>query len=157
MEKWGYGHEKGNERTTTPKTCGIHISKARQKPVSKSLRSCLMLPVGRIFRYLKTGRYAKRISATAPIYLTAVLEYLVAEMLEVAGYACIDHKRKRIITRHIMLGVRCDDELGNLLARVTFAQSGVQPKIHRELLPKRLQNLEGLDAENQTKLFIPIL
>lgn len=49
--------------------------------VSKSVKAGLQFPVGRIGRYLKKGRYAKRTAAGAPIYLAAVLEYLAAEVI----------------------------------------------------------------------------
>ena len=56
-----------------------------KKAVSKSSKAGLQFPVGRIARYLKKGRYAERIGAGAPVYLAAVLEYLAAEVLELAA------------------------------------------------------------------------
>ena len=47
----------------------------------------------------------------APIYLSAVLEYLCAEVLELAGNAARDNKKKLITPRHILLAVGNDDEL----------------------------------------------
>ena len=88
-------------------------------------------------RYLKQGKYASRIGAGAPVYLAAVLEYLAAEILELAGNAARDNKKSRIIPRHVQLAVRNDEELNKLLAGVTIAAGGVLPNIHSVLLPKK--------------------
>ncbi|KAJ7296430.1 hypothetical protein O6H91_19G073000 [Diphasiastrum complanatum] len=111
--------------------------KTKKKSVSKSTRAGLQFPVGRLARYLKKGRYAHRVGGAAPVYLAAVLEYLAAEVLELAGNAARDNKKNRIIPRHIQLAVRNDDELGKLLSGVTIAHGGVLPNIHAVLLPKK--------------------
>ncbi|KAH7423015.1 hypothetical protein KP509_12G035500 [Ceratopteris richardii] len=111
--------------------------KPKKKAVSKTTKAGLQFPVGRLARYLKHGRYAKRIGSGAPVYLAAVLEYLAAEVLELAGNAARDNKKNRIIPRHIQLAVRNDDELGKLLGGVTIAYGGVLPNIHQCLLPKK--------------------
>ncbi|KAK1318427.1 putative histone H2A.2 [Acorus calamus] len=110
---------------------------ARSKSVSKSVKAGLQFPVGRIARFLKKGRYAQRVGSGAPIYLAAVLEYLAAEVLELAGNAARDNKKSRIIPRHLLLAIRNDEELGKLLSGVTIAHGGVLPKIHQVLLPKK--------------------
>jgi len=97
----------------------------------------LQFPVGRIGRYLRKGKYATRMGAGAPVYLAAVLEYLCAEILELAGNAARDNKKSRIIPRHITLAVKNDEELNKLLGDVTIAQGGVLPNIHAVLLPKK--------------------
>lgn len=50
------------------------------KSVSRSHKAGLQFPVGRIARFLKAGKYAERVGAGAPVYLSAVLEYLAAEV-----------------------------------------------------------------------------
>ncbi len=57
----------------------------------------------------------------APVYLAAVLEYLCAEILELAGNAARDNKKSRIVPRHITLAVKNDEELNKLLGNVTIA------------------------------------
>ncbi|MCL7050690.1 hypothetical protein MKW94_029919 [Papaver nudicaule] len=109
----------------------------KKKSITRSVRAGLQFPVGRIGRYLKNGRYAKRIGSGAPVYLAAVLEYLAAEVLELAGNAARDNKKNRIIPRHILLAVRNDGELGKLLAGITIAHGGVLPNINPVLLPKK--------------------
>ncbi|KAG6386345.1 hypothetical protein SASPL_155243 [Salvia splendens] len=52
----------------------------KKKPVTRSVKAGLQFPVGRIGRYLKKGRYSKRVGTGAPVYLAAVLEYLAAEL-----------------------------------------------------------------------------
>ena len=107
------------------------------KSVTRSSRAGLQFPVGRVLRYLKKGRYGQRVGAGAPVYLAAVLEYLAAEILELAGNACRDNKRQRITPRHVQLAIRNDEELNKLLAGITIANGGVLPNIHSQLLPKK--------------------
>ena len=107
------------------------------KSTSRSAKAGLQFPVGRMARYLRQGGFAKRVGAGAPVYLAAVLEYLTAELLELAGNAAKDNKRSRIIPRHIQLAVRNDEELNKFLGNVTVAQGGVLPNIHAVLLPKK--------------------
>ncbi|XP_010911747.1 probable histone H2A.2 [Elaeis guineensis] len=112
-------------------------SGASKKAMSRSSKAGLQFPVGRIARFLKAGKYAERVGAGAPVYLAAVLEYLAAEVLELAGNAARDNKKTRIVPRHIQLAVRNDEELSKLLGTVTIANGGVMPNIHNLLLPKK--------------------
>ena len=109
----------------------------KAKSVSRSAKAGLQFPVGRVARYLKKGRYAKSVGAGAPVYLAAVMEYLAAEILELAGNAARDNKKHRIVPRHVQLAVRNDEELNKLLGGVTIASGGVLPNIHAVLLPKK--------------------
>lgn len=106
---------------------------------SRSQRAGLSFPVGRISRYFRRARYAARVGAGAPVYLAAVLEYLAAEILELAGNAARDNKRTRITARHIQLAVRNDEELNKLLGAVTVASGGVLPNINSKLVKAKKQ------------------
>ncbi|CAB3222373.1 unnamed protein product [Arctia plantaginis] len=113
--------------------------KVKGKAKSRSNRAGLQFPVGRIHRLLRNGNYAERVGAGAPVYLAAVMEYLAAEVLELAGNAARDNKKTRIIPRHLQLAIRNDEELNKLLSGVTIAQGGVLPNIQAVLLPKKTE------------------
>ncbi|GBG75301.1 hypothetical protein CBR_g19933 [Chara braunii] len=133
----GGGSGRGNSR-------GKGRGKGRgTKSVSRSQKAGLQFPVGRIARFLKAGKYAKRVGTGAPVYLAAVMEYLAAEVLELAGNAARDNNKKRITPRHIQLAIRNDEELSKLLGQVTIAGGGVLPNIHSVLLPKKTAKGDG--------------
>lgn len=114
---------------------------------SKSARAGLQFPVGRVYRFLQRGKYADRIASGAAIYLAAVMEYMVAEVLELAGNAAHDNKKTRILPRHIQLAVRSDEELNKFFACVTIPQGGVLPNILSQLLPKKTSRNVALSQE----------
>lgn len=113
--------------------------KYKAKAKSRSSRAGLQFPVSRIHRLLRKGHYAERIGAGTPVYLAAVMEYLSAEVLELAGNAARDNKKLRVIPRHLQLAIRNDEELHRLLSRITIAQGGVLPNIQAVLLPKKTE------------------
>lgn len=122
---------------------------ASSKQVSRSARAGLQFPVGRISRFLKHGRYSERIGTGAPVYLAAVLEYLAAEVLELAGNAAKDNKKTRIVPRHILLAIRNDEELNKLMANTTIADGGVLPNINPMLLPSKSKKTESRGQASQ--------
>jgi histone H2A len=109
----------------------------RKKRVSKSAKAGLQFPVSRVYKDLKRrmGRRG-RVSPKAAVYCAAVLEYLAAEVLELAGNACKDLKRRRIAPRHLYLAIKGDEELEMMTRDSVIPNAGVIPHIHSALVPK---------------------
>lgn len=105
------------------------------KSRSQSTKAGLVFPVGRIGSLLRRGRYAKRVSAAAAVYLAAVLEYLVAETLELAGK--VKSSNNRITPRRLTMAVRHDADLSALLKDVTLSRGGIVPNVHKALEKKQ--------------------
>ncbi|XP_009870817.1 PREDICTED: core histone macro-H2A.1 isoform X4 [Apaloderma vittatum] len=120
--------------------------KKKSTKTSRSTKAGVIFPVGRMLRYIKKGHPKYRIGVGAPVYMAAVLEYLTAEILELAGNAARDNKKGRVTPRHILLAVANDEELNQLLKGVTIASGGVLPNIHPELLAKKRGSKGKLEA-----------
>uniref|UniRef100_A0A1I8MU77 Histone H2A n=1 Tax=Musca domestica TaxID=7370 RepID=A0A1I8MU77_MUSDO len=99
-------------------------SKTRHRK-SSSRRAGLVFPVKRIRKLLCSGDFAERITMGSASYLTAVMEYLTAEILVLAGNFAMDHHKKLIVSRHLQMAIMTDPELRTLFMGVTFAQEGL--------------------------------
>lgn len=99
-------------RTNFPKILNIQFSRTKQFPFFTSSAFCC------------TGRYANRISDMAAVTLGGCLEYLVSELVDLAGGECHRHNRSRVIPRHILLCVTKDAELSEFLKNVTISEGG---------------------------------
>lgn len=107
----------------------------RHPRVSQATKAGLQFPVGRIHRYLKNETRVRRVSACAAVYMAAALEYLCADLMDIAGSITRDRRKKRITPRHILYAIKDDRELDELLRDVHVPEAGTRPWLHIALLP----------------------
>ena len=107
------------------------------KSVSGSMKAGTLFPVGRLNRLIKIGRFSERSSSSAGAFMAGVLEYLTAEIIELAGNVAEQHKKKTIAPKHVNLGVKSDDELAKLMCEVTIAEGGMLPSVNEFFLKKK--------------------
>jgi len=82
--------------------------------------------------------YKKRVSMLAAIALTASLEYIASELLELSGNSARDNKRQSIMVRDLKNVIGHDEELNKMFfsLKINLQGGGVIPHIHSSLLPK---------------------
>ncbi|EFB15169.1 hypothetical protein PANDA_016971, partial [Ailuropoda melanoleuca] len=78
-----------------------HSHQHKRHGLSRSMRAELQFPVSRVDRLLREGCYAQRLSSSTPVFLTGVLEYLTANILELAGQEARNHHKMRITPEHV--------------------------------------------------------
>ncbi|KOB65198.1 Histone H2A, partial [Operophtera brumata] len=86
-------------------------------------------------RIPRKGNFVPRIGSGAPIFLAAVLQYLAAEILELASNAARFTNKTRITPRHFLLAVKYDEDLNRMLSAVTTS-GGLLQSFNPHLLPK---------------------
>jgi len=111
--------------------------KASMKKTTKSEKAGLVFPVARFKTILKNRGF--RIGEDAPVFLAGVMEYITAEILELAGNSAKDNRKTIITSRHLQLGSMGDEALNGLFGRINLTGGGVVPHIHAALRPRPWQ------------------
>ena len=106
------------------------IKKNKQPAIKMSQRTGLIFPVGRVGRLLRRGHFAPNVSVNAAIQMTAILEYMVKELLEISVDVTKKAFVKTITPRHIQDAMNLDEDL-NVLAVSQNILAGGQPKSKR--------------------------
>ncbi|XP_034342218.1 histone H2A-like 3 [Arvicanthis niloticus] len=83
----------------------------RRPNISRSRRAELQFPVSRVDRFLREGKFSRRLSSSAPVFLAGVLEYLTSNILDLAGEEAHNNGRKRIAPEHVCQVVQNNDQL----------------------------------------------
>ncbi|OLP95698.1 Pyruvate kinase [Symbiodinium microadriaticum] len=143
----GPGRPRGKSKPVAKKD----PSKGKKAPVRTEYKAGLCFPVAKVRNLLRESGYG-RVSQDASIYLTGVMEYVVAEILELAGNTVKEQKKQRIIPRNIQLAIRNDEELNKYMANVTIKSGGVIPNIHTVLMPQKT-SAKGVSAGSHSQVW----
>lgn len=131
--------KKSTTQSTTQNTTQTMLKSQgdRQGRIMKSKKAGLLFPVSRVMRLMKKRRYADHISTNSAIGVSAVLEYLTAEILEMAGDKVLEsnsESKSMIKPRHICLAVKDDEEMSKAIGHhVIIPMGGVIPHIEEAL------------------------
>ena len=118
----------------------LKFSAKSSKGSSRQGKAGIIFPPSIAEKFLRNFGYSKvMVTSNAPVFLAAVLEYLTAEILEMAANSATDNKRIRITIRDIQIAVGNDSELSNLFLKLnlSFLGGGVLPHIYSCLLSKK--------------------
>ncbi len=107
----------------------IRASQTRgAKRMSKSRRAGLTLSVSKIAGRMKQRQFTKRISASAPIFATGLIEYLLSETITMASEQATAMSKKRLTPAMIKQGIEKDKDFSELFRGINIASGGVVPK-----------------------------
>jgi histone H2A len=124
------------QTSVTPSDKDSTTSMSAPKQTRES-RAGLVFSVSLVETYLRDR--GCNVGAGAPVYLASVLEYLSAELLELAGNVSRDDKKKRVKVEHLQTAISNDDELNNFFTsmNIVILGGGVVPHIDQRLLDAR--------------------
>ena len=105
----------------------------QKKKRSKSERAGILFPVSKIGRSLKKDGRVKRVGAASSVCLATVLEYVTAELLDLATRKCKKGGRKRVAPQDIVSAIRSDPELHRLLSGHVLAAGETVKKVASQL------------------------
>jgi histone H2A len=112
---------------------------------SRNNKAEIIFPPSILEKFLRRFGYSKiMITSNSPVYLAAVVEYITAEILNIASIKAQEFRKNRITVRHMELGIRSDPEFNSLFNKlnIKFLGGGFLPGIHKEFLIKKKPKTE---------------
>lgn len=113
------------------------------KKGSQTRRSNLTFPVP-FFKNLLNSTLRTRVSWDAAAYLTAVVEYVGAEILELATNECRNEKLRRVSPRHVLIAIRRDVDFSEMFTGFVLG-GGYYPHQKMKLF---IDSLNGIKIED---------
>ncbi|KAG8521350.1 Histone H2A-Bbd type 2/3 [Galemys pyrenaicus] len=102
-------------------------SRSRTARTARTARAELSFSVSHVEHLLREGRYAQRLNESAPVFLAAVIQYLTATVLELAGNEAQSRGRRRITPELVDMAVHNSPLLSALFGTTTISQVAPGP------------------------------
>ncbi|ELK06657.1 histone H2A-Bbd type 2/3 [Pteropus alecto] len=97
-------------------------SSRRSRTRSRTARAELAFSVSHIERLLREGHYSQRLSSSAPVYLAAIIQYLTAKVLELAGEEAQKTGRRCITPELVDMAIHNNALLSGFFGTTTISQ-----------------------------------
>ena len=126
-----HGIVEGHKAVTRfDKSFGGKSDKDPSASCAAGLQFCVERTIRKLWQQMGAHGDADSLSDTAAytaVFVAAVIEYMCAELVELAGNAARDNRKSTIGPRHIYLGVWYDEELQKKFKDFAFCGGGVLP------------------------------
>ena len=109
---------------------------SKRTAITQSKRAGTDFPVGRIGRLLRRGAFAKNVGNLAAVAMATTLEFIVSDLLELAGTFTLEMKKKRVTPRAIFKAIQDDEELKKIFCNVLIHDGGYKEHIEEVLTQK---------------------
>lgn len=107
------------------------MSAEKGQRTSLSERSNLKFPVARVSKIVKTDSMIPRVNTSASVALAALLEYVVAEIVEkgIDEMHRVNKNRSRLMPIDLSRGINADMDLFNLFDKTPITDGHVLPYV----------------------------
>merc|ERR1712088_625950 len=131
--------EKVKNMTAEEKLKYYEQRKEKRKITKAKNQAGLVFPVKRIARNMRKELGYIRFTQQSAVFTAAVLEYLTAEIMELAGNVASDFKVKTVTPRHVMLAIKNDEEIVSYFNKnkVILPSCGTIVKINHCLMQRK--------------------
>ena len=106
------------------------------RQTTRATKAGRTVPPSRVNRAMKLRSGLKRVGGTAPVYMAAVMEYVAAEILEVACNSTANAKRKRVTPEDISIALRSDADLQKVCGGLALYTGDRLESVAKALVPK---------------------
>jgi len=106
----------------------------------------LIFPSHKVLKMLQKAEISSDLDGNSGVFLTGVLEYMAAELLDMASEVTVARKKRVIKPTHIKIAIKGDEEMSCFMKNVCLRNSG----IYGDFFPL-VSSQESLESKNFTE------